>query len=207
MILDIKRQDSYSRGELLTRTFFGFLYIGIPHIFVMYFVGIYVSIMNFIAWWVILFTGKYPKSTFDLMIKFQSWGIRLNASMSNLIDGYPEIGLEGSHPNVTYSVNYPENVSRGGLILKAMFGMIYCIFPHIFVLMFRAMAGAFLGMIAWWAILFTGEYPESWFKFQVGTMIWSQRISVYMGHMEDNYPPFSGKSDQELGRDQSAPQQ
>lgn len=203
MFLEIKRQDRYSRGELLLRTFFGALYIGIPHIFVMYFVMIYVAIMNFIAFWVILFTGKFPRSTFDLLLKFQSWAIRLGASFSNLIEGYPEIGLNGSHPHVTYHVTYPETVSRGSLLLKAMFGIFYVLLPHAFVLMFRQIAGAVLGAIAWWAVLITGEYPESWFKFQVGTIIWQQRINTYMSSMEDDYPPFSGKSDQELGRDQS----
>ena len=33
MKLDVTHQDSYSRGELLLRTFFGWLYIGIPHYF------------------------------------------------------------------------------------------------------------------------------------------------------------------------------
>jgi len=29
--LNIKHQDTYSRGELLLRSFFGAFYIGIPH--------------------------------------------------------------------------------------------------------------------------------------------------------------------------------
>ncbi len=203
MTLEIKRQEEYSRGDLLLRSFFGIFYIAIPHIFVMYFVSIYVGIMGFIAWWVMLFTGRFPKETFNLMVKFQSWGVRFSAVMSNLADPYPQIGLEGSHPNVTYHVPYPETVSRGSLIIKAMFGIFYVVLPHVFVLLFRSIWGSILSMLAFWVILFTGSYPEAWFNFQVGTMRWSQRISLYLSHMDDQYPPFSGKSDQELGRDQS----
>ena len=59
----------------------------------------------------------------------------------------------------------------------------------------------FVSMIGFWVILFTGSLPEGMFNFLVGTLRWSTRLNLYMSHMEDSYPPFSGKSDQELGRD------
>ncbi|MFC2155921.1 hypothetical protein ACFLRB_05480 [Acidobacteriota bacterium] len=62
MKLTIKHQESYSRGELLLRTFFGWIYIVIPHDFALWLVGIWAGILSFLAWWVILFTGKYPQS-------------------------------------------------------------------------------------------------------------------------------------------------
>ena len=62
MKLSIKLQDGYSRGQLLLRTFFGWLYILIPNGFVMFFVSIWAAILMFLAWWVILFLrGNIPK--------------------------------------------------------------------------------------------------------------------------------------------------
>ena len=54
-------------------------------------------------------------------------------------------------------------------------------------------ATQFLGFLAFWAVLFTGEYPQSWFDFNVGTLRWATRVKIYMGNMTDEYPPFSGK--------------
>jgi len=60
MTLNITLQEEYSRGELLLRSFFGFIYILLPHAFLLAFFGIWGSILGFIAFWLILFTGRYP---------------------------------------------------------------------------------------------------------------------------------------------------
>ena len=65
MKLTVQHQESYSRGELLLRTFFGWLYIMIPHGFVLLFVALWSAILQFVAFWIILFTGRYPQSMFD----------------------------------------------------------------------------------------------------------------------------------------------
>lgn len=193
MTLRITHQDSYSRGELLLRSFLGFFYIAIPHVVVMMFIGIWSAILGLLAFWVILFTGKYPESWFEFQVKFMRWGIRLNATLYNLVDGYPAIGVNGESDKVTFEVEYPESVSRGLVILRALFGIFYVYIPHIFVLYFRTIASSFLMFLAWWVVLFTGNYPEKWHAFNVGTMRWGARIGLYMSYMTDQYPPFSGK--------------
>jgi Domain of unknown function (DUF4389) len=195
MNFDIAQQESYSRGELLLRSFFGWLYISLPHIFVLLFFGIWGGIVHFISWWTILFTGRYPESFFEYQVKLMAWQLRLNASMGNLVDGYPAIGIAGSHPAVTLEVARQESYSRGLLLLRAFFGVIYAGIPHIFCLYFRGIATAFLQFLSWWSILFTGTIPVSWFQFNVGTMRWGLRYQLYMANMTDTYPPFSGKPD------------
>jgi hypothetical protein len=71
--------------------------------------------------------------------------------------------------------------------------------PHGFVLYFRTIATSVLTFLAFFAVLFTGEYPESWHKFNVGTLRWGIRVNMYLSNMTDDYPPFSGKTDEELG--------
>jgi len=193
MEFTIVRQPSYSRGELLLRTFLGWLYIGAPHAFLILFISIWASIVHFISWWSILFTGRYPESFFEFNVKFLNWTMRYNASMYNLIDGYPALGLNGDHPNVTLRVVNPESLSRAKLLLRTFLGVFYVSIPHGFCLVFRMMATGFLHTLAWWAVLFTGEYPESWFEFNVGTLRWAVRLNLYMTNMTDVYPPFSGK--------------
>ena len=193
MKLTITCQESYSRGELLLRSIFGMIYIAVPHIFVMVFVSIWANIVNFIAWWAILFTAKYPKGFFEFMAKFYNWNVRLNASLMNLTDGYPAIGVGGTSDKANLTIAYPERLSRGTLLLKTIFGAIYVVIPHQFCLIFREIASNFLSFIAWWVVLFTGKYPADWHAFNVGTLRWYMRVNLYLRLMTDDYPPFSGK--------------
>lgn len=193
MKLSIKHQETYSRGDLLLRSFFGFIYIAIPHYFLLGFVGIWGSILQFISWWAILFTGRYPQSFFEFQVGLNKWSLRVQARIMNLSDGYPAFGIKGTDEFTNFEMPYPESLSRGTLLLKTFFGIFYCILPHGFCLMFRMIATQFLCFLAWWAVLFTGKYPASWHAFNVGTIRWSTRLNLYMGLMTDEYPRFSGK--------------
>lgn len=193
MKLSIKYQESYSRGELLLRSLFGIIYIVIPHFFLLIFVGIWGAILQFIAWWVILFTGRYPQSFFEFQVALMRWNIRLNARLLNLTDGYPSFGPSGTDENTSLEVEYPESLSRATLLIRTFFGVIYVLIPHGFILYFRTLWGMILTFLAFWAVLFTGRYPESWHQFNVNTLRWSTRVSLYMNAMTDTYPPFTGK--------------
>lgn len=193
MQLTVTRQDLYSRGELLLRTIFGAIYIGVPHVFLWIFVGIWSAILAFVAFWAVLFTGRYPQSMFEFQIKFLNWHQRVYASLNNLIDGYPAFGLNGTSDKVALTVEYPESLSRGMVIVRLLFGAFYLLVPHGFCLFFRTIATGVLVFLAWWVVLFTGSYPATWHEFNVGTMRWTLRVILYNGIFTDEYPPFSGK--------------
>lgn len=193
MKLTIAHQESYSRGDLLLRTFFGWLYIGIPHLFLMLFAGIWSSIIAFIAWWAILFTGRYPESFWNYQLGLRRWSLRVNARFFNLVDGYPAFGTTASDEKTNIDMAYPVSLSRGRLLLKTFFGLFYVVLPHGFCLLFRMIASQVLTFLGWWVVLFTGKFPESWHQFITGTIRWQMRVNLYMGLMTDTYPPFSGK--------------
>ena len=86
---DIAHQESYSRGQLLLRTFFGFIYIMIPHMFVLFFMYIAAGILRFIAWWAVLFTGKYPTGMHSFVVGTLRWGMRVVIYLSFMTDTYP----------------------------------------------------------------------------------------------------------------------
>lgn len=193
MELIIKYQDTHSRGQLLLRTLFGGFYIILPHAFLLFFIQLWGAILSFIAWWAVLINGKYPQSFFDYQLKSRKWGLRVSARINNLTDGYPSFGLNAEDENTDIKLVNPDSLSRGVLLLRTFFGFIYVIIPHGFLLIFRFIATFFLMFLSWWAILFTGKYPKSWFDFNVGTLRWSLRVGFYMSFMTDVYPPFSGK--------------
>jgi hypothetical protein len=147
----------------------------------------------FVNFWIVLFTATFPEGIFSFFLKFMTWQARLSASLGNLIDGYPKIGLGGSMEGVTFEVDRPERVSRLLVLVRTLFGVIYVMIPHGFCLFFRMIGTGVLEFLAFWVVLFTGSYPEKWHAFNVGTLRWGYRLSLYMGYFTDDYPAFSGK--------------
>lgn len=193
MKLNITHQETYSRGELILRSLFGWLYIMLPHLFLLTFVGLWAQILRFISFWVILFTGRYPQSMFEFQVKFMRWNLRLNARLWNLSDDYPAFGLDATDNYTEFEVDYPERIDRGMVLVKAFFGAFYVALPHAFILVFRMIWGQILMFLAFWSVLFTGEYPPAWHRFNVETLRWSQRVNLYLAYMSEEYPPFSGR--------------
>ena len=192
MKLTINHQERYSRGELLLRTLFGWLYIALPHGFILMFLGLWGAILQFVAFWVILFTGRYPQSMFEFQLGLMKWNVRLSARLFNISDGYPAFGIKASDEYTALEVPYPEKVSRGLTLLRLFFGIFYVYIPHYFILYFRALFVVILAFLAWWVVLFTAKYPKGMHEWVVGQIRWQMRVSHYMMYMTDEYPPFTG---------------
>ena len=192
MTFYINRQEEYSRGQLLLRSFFGWIYILIPHAILLVFLTLGAAFVNMITFWIILFTGKYPDWSWNYLVKLLRYNMRVTASLLNLTDVYPEFGLGGSHPEMNFDLPYQEEQSRGRLILRALFGMLMLL-PHFIVLYFLQIGVAFVGMIGFFAILFTGKYPEGMFNFVVKFMRWQVRVSCWSTFLTPDYPAFTGE--------------
>jgi len=78
-----------SRGLPLIKWF-----LAIPHYIVLFFLWIGAVVCVVIAWFAILFTGKYPKTLFDYVVGVQRWSLRVEAYAILLVtDQYPPFGL------------------------------------------------------------------------------------------------------------------
>ena len=166
------------------------LILVIPHLIALLVMWILAGVINFFAWWAILFTGKYPRGLFDFYVNVLRWGLNVNVYQAMMRDEYPAFsGDDGRYPAVTYTVDYPERLSR--LLNNIPYLKVVLLIPHFVVLIFLAIGGLVVNFIAWWAILFTGTYPRGLFDYSVGVFRWSARVSAYAAMLTDDYPPFS----------------
>lgn len=191
MKFGIRHQETYSRGELLLRSMFGAFYIALPHALVLIFLMLASMLINSIVFWVLIITAKYPEGLFNFQVNLQRWGLRLNARMQNLSDGYPAFGLGAEDANIVLEIERQETYSRGSVFARALFGFVYVMLPHALCLVFLQLGASFVRMIAFWAVLITGKYPKGLHDYMVGVLRWGFRVSAFMGYLTDTYPPFS----------------
>lgn len=135
-------------------------------------IGIAAVVAAIVAWFAILFTRSHPRGIWDFTHYYMRWRARAVAYVALLRDEYPPFG-DGAYP-VTYSVEYPEE--RKDLLSVAL-RIIYVI-PHVIVLFFVGIAWFVTVVIAWFAILFTGNYPEGLYKFAQGYLRWTIRVDT-----------------------------
>ncbi len=70
-------------------------FLAIPHYIVLFFLVVAAVICVIIAWFAILFSGKYPRTLFDFIVGVMRWGNRVSAYTLLLItDRYPPFSLE-----------------------------------------------------------------------------------------------------------------
>ena len=69
-------------------------FLAIPHYIVLVFLGIAAFVCIVIAWFAILFTGRYPRGLFDFVVGVGRWGVRVEAYAFLLAtDRYPPFSL------------------------------------------------------------------------------------------------------------------
>jgi hypothetical protein len=65
------------------------------------------------------------------------------------------------------------------------------VLPHMIIVSLLGIAAVVSVIIAWFAILITGQYPRRLFDFVVGVMRWWVRVAAYAFLLTtDRYPPF-----------------
>ncbi|HUS50182.1 MAG TPA: DUF4389 domain-containing protein [Candidatus Paceibacterota bacterium] len=108
------------------------------------------------------------------------------------IKDYPRQIKENSYP-VRFEVDYPEKSSRilALIAIPWFFLKSIILIPHIIVLWFFGIAQFIAVWLSFWAILFTGRYPKSFFNFVVGVLRWQNRMNAWLYSLTDKYPPFS----------------
>lgn len=197
IVVSVQHPDSLSRLHLLLKTFFGFIYVGIPHGIILYVLGIVAWLLSLAAFVVILFTGRYPKPLFDFVVAYYRWTLRVAAYagpfLGNfMVDKYPPFSFDEEPDDpVILRVEYPESLSRLHALLKFFLGWLYVAIPHGIILFIYLILLVIALFFTWFIVLITGKFPASIFGFAEGYMRWNTRVNLYLAFARDEYPKFS----------------
>lgn len=138
-----------------------------------------------IAWFAILFTGRYPAGLRSLATLYLRWRVRAVAYTALLRDEYPPFG-DAPYPAELALHATDEPRDR----LSVAFRIVLAI-PHLLAVWVLGIAWFFATVLAWFSILLTGRHPEGLHAFGVGVLRWSTRVEAYLLLLHDRYPPFS----------------
>ncbi len=181
-------------------------FLAIPHFVVLVFFWVAFVALTLVAFFTVLFTGRYPRKIFEFNVGVLRWSWRVAYYATNVLgtDRYPPFTLGAVEYPARLDVAYPEHMSRRLVLVKSWLLAI----PHLLIVWASTaslgtvgnvdgarlvFSGGLLGlvlMIAMIILLFTGRYPVGLYNLIMGAMRWTYRVIAYVALMTDDYPPF-----------------
>ncbi|HTU38409.1 MAG TPA: DUF4389 domain-containing protein [Acidimicrobiales bacterium] len=184
--LDLDAPDTIARWRPLVHWL-----LAIPQVIVLYALGIVEGVVWILAWFAILFTGQMPDSFFGFIVMTHRYQWRVASYLFFMREDYPQfefptVGPDPGTDPAHLSVEPAPKLSRGLIFVKWLLA-----FPHYVVLFFLGIAVYVVWIVGFFAVLITGRWPDSLRDFVIGVIRWSNRVSIYVYLITDEYPPFS----------------
>jgi hypothetical protein len=161
----------------------------VPHLVVLWVLGIASGFLWFVSFFTVLFTRRNPFLAFQAMVLRYQWRVFSYAYWMR--NEYPPFDYtttardDGIDP-ATVDVEDPIEMNRWLVLVKWLLAI-----PHLIALLFLHIAVAVVLLVTFFAVLFTGKWPEGMRDFVVGVMRWHTRVNAYVLFLTDVYPPFS----------------
>jgi hypothetical protein len=166
--------------------------LAIPHFAVLYALRILGQVVAVISWFMIVFTGNMPDSFANIQAMWMRYEQRTYTFALFMREEYPPFAFgmtpadDGADQRVTIEFQ-PELTDRNRVTVGFR---IILVIPHVVVLVLLAIAAAVASLIAFFAVLFTGRWPQGLRDFVLNVQRWYLRVQTYFLLLVDEYPPF-----------------
>jgi hypothetical protein len=148
----------------------------IPHVFLLFFLGIAAAVVVFLGWWGALFTARLPQFAVTYLAGFLTWYLRVMAYLFLLTDVYPPFTLEDD-PAYPVRLAVPE---RQRLNRFAVFFRVILMIPAAIVASVVVEgASSIVLFIGWLITLIAGRLPRSLHQAFAAVVRYQTRFNCY----------------------------
>ncbi|MDO8189298.1 DUF4389 domain-containing protein [Conexibacter sp. JD483] len=180
--------DYVERQSRLITFFRGLLVI--PWLLVGIFWGLAAYVCTFIAWFAIVFTGRYPDGLYQLNAKAHRFAARVNGFYNLLTDEWPAFDGD-EHPEYPVRLVIPAPLPEYNRV-KTLF-RIFLMIPVMIMAYIFSLLVSIIVILSWIVILFTGKQPRGLFDLIKMGLTYIARAGVYYGLLTEAFPPISGE--------------
>lgn len=172
--------------------FFRWLLV-IPHAIVWFLYAIGAGLAVFVAWFALLFTGRYPQGLYGFVSGFVRFHTRFYGYLYLLSDKYPPFSGD---PATAYPVELQigpakESYSRLWVLLRFLPLIVVYIINYALAIVLGV-----IGFIAWVAIIILGRNPEGLFNILAFCISYSVRATAYGMLLTEKFPVFEAEGDE-----------
>jgi hypothetical protein len=163
----------------------------IPHAAISYALRTLAGVVGFVYWLVLLFTGKLNRGLYGVMALYARYDSRATSYLVGFSETYPPFDFHtggadnGAYPPVTLNLPEPPETGSRKLALNVLLAI-----PHYIMIMIYAVAAFAVAVVSWFAVLFTGAWPQGMRDFLVRVNNYYYRVWLYAVMVETEYPKF-----------------
>jgi hypothetical protein len=161
--------------------------LAIPHFILLYVWGLVAGLAVIVAWFAILFTGRYPQGLYDFVAGAQRYSTAVYGYIALLTDEYPPFGSDTDSYPVHLRIPPPKAEYNR---LKVLFRIILAI-PVIIIVYAMQIVWEIGAFIAWFAIVLLGKQPKGLQDMIALGLSYQQRATLYMALLTEDWPPFT----------------
>lgn len=167
----------------LTVFFRGILLI--PHLVILYFIGLAAAVAVFIGWWGALFTGRLPEFAVNFLSGWLRWTTRVTAYQLLLTDAYPPFSPndEPAYP-VRVAIAAPQPLNRAAVLFRFFLAIPAALLAAIV----RLGSTTLMSFIAWLITLVAGRLPSGLHLALVAATRFETRYLGYYYLLTPAYP-------------------
>lgn len=171
-------------------TFFRLILV-IPWAIVAYILEICLFVVWIIAWFALLFTGRWPQGMYDFSVGVLRFLARTQAYLLLLTDDFPTFGLADDDYAARLVADPPlDQYSR----LKVFFRLLYAL-PALIITYVMSIAAELIAIASWVVIVVTGRQPDGLQNALRFCLSYVIRTYGLLFLVTETYPPFDAGPD------------